>query len=148
MVSVANATLLAEQNEEPLENGNEQSLDDDDDDDNLDDMGISTTKTNFEDALNNVNAKLLGIQPSPPPVVSETQVNNNGINCTINTSTSIPKKLRPPHCTKCTHAKTGHGRSSMLKNSKCPMCPSQICSDTGVDIPCTCKWHLSYQSEP
>ena len=138
LVCVANATLL-EQDADPIEEDrNDQPLDDNDEDD-LDDLGLSSKETNFDAALNDVNSKLLGLQPQPPPVSAPITPVVSSV------PISLTQKIRrPPHCTKCTHSKIRHGRSN---NSKCPMCPSHICSDTGSTIPCTCKWHLSNQVE-
>ena len=119
LVSVANATLLGDQ-EEHLENDNDQLSDDNNDD--LDDMGLCSKETNFDAALSNVNSRLLGLRPKPPPVLPATQDNNVSSGITQSNN----RKLRPPHCNKCKHSKIGHGRSN---NSKCPSLSNVSISD-------------------
>ena len=105
--------------------------DDDDDDDSLQEMELAP-ETNLEFVLNNLNEEVIKLNPPSPP---------------RNEKPTIPpprvvKVRKPPHCLKCSHAKLGHDRISSIL-SRCPLCLSQVCSETLPQTPCTCTWHTS-----
>ena len=129
----ANEALL--QSEDHSEDGPDEECDagsnDDDDNDSLQEMKLAP-ETSLEFVLNDLNEEVIKLNPPPPPRNEKPTV----------PPPIVVKVRKPPHCLKCGNAKLGHDRSSSTL-SRCPLCPSQVCSETLPQTPCTCTWHIS-----
>ena len=147
----ANSSFVNGGNEEDDDDDANISSDDDSDDDNSDDemesdnLGISTNESSIENTLNNINLSIMKLRPESPSNTSCLSLNSNSL-CDVGTSTlltNLEPPRRSPHCSVCNQTRLGHGKGS--SNSKCIMCPNNICSAAGCQKQCTCFWHISTQ---
>ena len=156
--SSANSTFLCEDDipepDKEIPAVNEDAPESDDSE--IDDLGINpSNEENFENLLNEINFSVMQLQPqSPSGPCSINQQSTTSVTCTPVTSAVLPEisttnhpPRRPPHCLKCSHTRTGHGKgSSAIALIKCCMCPNDICSLNGIANICTCSWHLNQRS--